>query len=215
MPAPTRRALSVAAFTLIAAVFAVLPAAAAPEPDPVPTRWEFTFKPEPLRLVRLETEGPEGTESAWYAFMTYRVTNTSGQDRMLAPLFELATDKGHVVRSGRGVPAEVTREIMGMIDDPLLQDQLSIVSTLLQGIENTRRGLAVWKLPDTTADEIKIFAAGFSGESEPFYITDPETGERVRKVLRKSRMLRYAMPGVVTDMSTPTPELDEARWVLR
>ena len=144
-----------------------------------------------------------------------RVTNTSGQDRMLAPLFELATDKGHVVRSGRGVPAEVTREIMGMIDDPLLQDQLSIVSTLLQGIENTRRGLAVWKLPDTTADEIKIFAAGFSGESEPFYITDPETGERVRKVLRKSRMLRYAMPGVVTDMSTPTPELDEARWVLR
>ena len=66
MPAPTRRALSVAALTLIAAVFAVLPAAAAPEPDPVPTRWEFTFKPEPLRLVRLETEGqkapsPPGT----------------------------------------------------------------------------------------------------------------------------------------------------------
>ncbi len=185
---------------------------AAPEPDPVPTRWEFDFKPEPLRLVQItDNDG----SSDWYAFLTYRVVNTSGQDRMLAPLFELATDKGHVVRSGRGVPAEVTREIMDMLDDPLLQDQLRIVSTMLQGVENTRRGLAVWKLPDITADEFKVFAAGFSGESEPFFITDPETGERVRKILRKTRMLRYAAPGVITERSTPTPERIEARWVLR
>jgi hypothetical protein len=187
-------------------------AAAIPEPDPVPTRWEFEFKPEPLRLAHL-TDDDGNTE--WYAFLTYRVANTSGQDRMLAPLFELATDKGHLVRSGRGVPAEVTREIMGMLDDPLLRDQLSIVSTLLQGIENTRRGLVVWRVPNITADELKVFAAGFSGESEAFFMTDPETGERVRKVLRKSRMLRYDMPGVITDLSSPTPALREARWILR
>lgn len=102
-----------------------------------------------------------------------------------------------------------------MIDDPLLKDQLNIVSTLLQGIENTRRGLAVFRLPDITADEIKVFAAGFSGESEPFYITDPESGERVRKLLRKTRMLRYATPGVLTAQNSPTPDLIEARWVLR
>lgn len=187
-------------------------ATAAPEPNPVPTRWEFDFKPEPLRVVNLTDE--DGND-AWYAFLTYRVANNSGRDRMLAPLLELATDKGHVVRSGRGVPAEITREIMGIIDDPMLRDQLSIVSTMLQGIENTRRGLAVWKLPDITTDEVKVFAAGFSGESEPFFITDPETGERVRKVLRKSRMIRYAMPGILTENSTPTPEVIETRWVLR
>ena len=167
--------------TMLVAVLAV-PASAVPEPDPVPTRWEFEFKPEPLRLVRLTDD--DGNAD-WYAFLTYRVANTSGQDRMLAPLFELATDKGHLVRSGRGVPAEITREIMGMLDDPLLRDQLSIVSTLLQGIENTRRGLVVWRVPDVTADELKVFAAGFSGESEAFYMSDPETGERIRKVLRK------------------------------
>jgi len=189
-----------------------LKAAAVPEPQPVPVRWEFEFRPDALRLVRLASadEGP-----TWYAFMTYRVTNSSGQDRMLAPLLELATDKGHVVRSGRTVPPEVTQNIMGMLDDPLLLDQLSIVSTLLQGVENTRRGLAIWRVPDITADEIKVFAAGFSGESEAFFITDPDTGERVRKVLRKSRMLRYDLPGVITDRSSPTPELRGARWILR
>jgi hypothetical protein len=196
-------------------LMALLPvsiASAVPEPNPVPTRWEFEFRPEPLRLVELTDE--DGV-TAWYAFLTYRVTNTSGQDRMLAPLFELATDKGDLVRSGRGVAPEITQQIMDMLSDPLLQDQLSIVSTLLQGVENTRRGLAIWRVPDITADELKVFAAGFSGESEAFFVTDPETGERVRKVLRKSRMLRYAMPGVISELSSPTPDLAEARWILR
>ncbi len=187
-------------------------ASAVPEPKPVPVRWEFDFRPEPLRFVRLdvESEGP-----VWFAFLTYRVANHSGEDRILAPLFELATDEGVVVRSGRGVPVEVTREIMAMLDDPLLRDQLNIVSTLLQGVENTRRGVVVWRLPEGAADELIVFASGFSGESEAFYTEDPETGERVRHVLRKTRMLRYAVPGQLTAYSPPTPELIEARWVLR
>lgn len=197
-----------------AVAFAMLtPAAwAAPEPEPVPVRWEFDFRPAALRLAQL---GVEGEGPVWFAFLTYRVVNHSGQDRMLAPLFELATDEGHVVRSGRGVPYEVTAEIMRMIDDPLLQDQLGIVGTMLQGIENTRRGVVVWRLPDHRVDELQVFGAGFSGESEAFFAQDPETGERVRHVLRKTRMLRFAMPGEVTDRSRPTPELIEARWILR
>jgi hypothetical protein len=187
-------------------------ASAAPEPEPVPVRWEFDFKPDPLRLVRLavEDEGP-----VWFAFLTYRVANHSGQDRMLAPLFELANDEGDVVRSGRRVPPEVTSRIRGMLGDPLLQDQLSIVSTLLQGVENTRRGLVVWRVPDLAGDELSVFAAGFSGESEAFFTADPETGERVRHVLRKTRMLRYGTPGRITPESSPVPELVEARWILR
>ncbi len=184
----------------------------APEPEPVPVRWEFDFKPDALRLVRLPVEG-EGP--VWFAFLTYSVANHSGQDRMLAPLFEIANDKGDVVRSGRDVPPAVTARISGMIGDPLLQDQLSIVSTLLQGIENTRRGLVVWRLPDLTGDELTVFAAGFSGESEAFFTVDPENGERVRHVLRKSRMLRYDTPGLITPESSPTPELLEGRWILR
>lgn len=197
-------------FTILAAFAPSL--AAVPEPRPVPVRWEFDFRPDPLRFVQMDVEG-EGP--VWFAFMTYRVENHSGQDRILAPMFELATDEGAVVRSGRGVPAEVTQRVMAMLDDPLLQDQLNIVSTLLQGVENTRRGVVVWRLPSRRMDELTVFASGFSGESEAFYTEDPETGERVRHVLRKTRMLRYAVPGDLTRESQPTPELIGARWILR
>lgn len=68
--------------SLPATTAAAILTTAAPEPDPVPTRWEFDFNPEPLRLVRLTDD--DGN-AAWYAFLTYRVVNASGQDRMLAP----------------------------------------------------------------------------------------------------------------------------------
>lgn len=212
---PTRRstpALIALLLACLAPLVATPHAGGAPEPNPVPLRWEFDFRPDAFRLVKLEVAG-EGP--VWFGFLTYRVSNHSGQDRMLAPLFELATDEGHVVRSGRDVPPEITARIMGMLDDPLLQDQLGIVSTLLQGIENSRRGVVIWRLPDTRIDEFTIFGAGFSGESESFIVPDPETGEAVRHVLRKTRMLRYALPGEVTRRSSPTPELVEARWILR
>ncbi|USN98994.1 MAG: hypothetical protein H6810_12730 [Phycisphaeraceae bacterium] len=193
-------------------LFVAVGANAVPEPEPVPVRWEFDFKPEPLRLVRLDVqdEGP-----VWFAFLTYRVANHSGQDRMLAPLFELATDRGDVVRSGRGVPRAVTEAIMKMLDDPLLQDQLNIVGTLLQGMENTERGLAIWRLPSDRMDELIVFGAGFSGESQAFFTQDPKTGERVRSILRKTRMLRYGVPGDITPESPPEPEVIEDRWILR
>jgi len=213
MPEPrTTRLWALLAAALTSLALPPLHTHAAPEPEPIPVRWEFDFKPAPLRLVRLNVEG-EGP--VWFAFMTYRVANHSGQDRMLAPLFELANDKGDVSRSGRDVPPEITNRIKDMLGDPLRQDQLSIVSTLLQGVENTRRGLVVWRLPAPTGDELFVFAAGFSGESEAFFTTDPETGERVRNVLRKTRMLRFATPGEITPMSEPTPELRESRWILR
>lgn len=202
------------ALALVVSLMAIFPsrALAFPKPDPVPLKWEFDFRPEALRLARLDVRD-EG--AVWFCFLTYQVANHSGQDRMLAPLFELATDKGHVVRSGRGVPPEVTNEVMSMLDDPLLQDQLGIVSTLLQGRENTRRGVVIWRLPSLASDELTIYAAGMSGESEAFFAQDPETGETVRHVLRKTRMLRYATPGLITERSRPTPELIEARWILR
>ncbi len=187
-------------------------AVAAPEPEPVPVRWEFDFRPDALRLAQLEVED-EGP--VWFAFMTYRVANHSGEDRMLAPLFELGTDEGHVIRSGREVPPEITSRVMVMLGDPLIEDQLAIVGSLLQGIENTRRGVVVWRLPALDMDELIVFAAGLSGESEAFFTTDPATGESVRHVLRKTRMLRFAVPGQITPQSPPTPEQIEARWILR
>ncbi len=69
----------------------------APEPDPIPRRWQLEIQPGPLRIatVDVKDEGPKA-----YFYMTYKVTNASGGDLLFAPSFDLATDQGDVLRSG-------------------------------------------------------------------------------------------------------------------
>src|SRR5690606_4890038 len=63
--------------TCLGLMLLILPAglmsAWAPEPDPVPTRWELNFDAGPLRVIRLDT--PSGPRH--YFYMTYRVINHS------------------------------------------------------------------------------------------------------------------------------------------
>ncbi|MFN9969056.1 MAG: hypothetical protein ACK58T_04080, partial [Phycisphaerae bacterium] len=68
-------------------------------------------------------------------------------------------------RSGRDVPQAVTRKVMEEVDNPLAQDQISILGTLLQGEENGREGVVIFSAPDMSARELTVFATGFSGET--------------------------------------------------
>lgn len=205
--------LSVAA--LAAVLGAGLPAGVAravPEPEPVPTKWEFEFRPGPLRLASVADSNGRVRP---YVYMTYRVTNYTGLDRLLAPAFDLATRDGDVLRAGRGVPPEVVDFIKSRLGDPLLEDQLSIVSTLLQGPENARFGVVVWPLPDSNTDELVVFAAGFSGEFQAYFTTDGDSGEQVRHVLRKTLMLRYPVPGDLRGFGDAEIAAQADRWVMR
>src|SRR5258707_477367 len=67
----------------------------APEPDPIPRRWQLSIEPGPLRIATVEVpnEGPKA-----FFYMTYKVTNTSGGDLLFAPSFDLATNNGDVLR---------------------------------------------------------------------------------------------------------------------
>lgn len=186
--------------------------AMAPEPDPVPRRWQLEVSAGPLRMISVDAEG---TGPRVYFYMTYKVTNASGGDLLLAPAMELATEEGEVIRSGRDVPAAVTRHIMNQLDNPFLQDQNSIVGMILQGEENAREGLAVWPVNDLDVDEITVYAAGFSGETAPVEFKDAKTGEHSRVLLRKSMMLRYTSPGQLQVGSSEPLELVEKRWVMR
>lgn len=209
---PAVRSLA-AAFAVVIALFAVpVPAVSAPEPEPVPVRWEFDFREGPLRMAVVDVPGVGPRK---YFYLTYRVVNFSGEDRMLAPSFDLVSSEGEVLRSGRNVPTVVTQEIMRRIGNPLLRDQLSVVSTLNQGIEHARFGLVIWPASDLDIDEVSVFASGFSGENAPYTTVDPETGEVVRHLLRKTRMLRYALPGDLVDRGSEPFDLVEARWVMR
>lgn len=184
----------------------------APEPDAIPTRWELDYQPGPLR-VAMVTDANGSTRA--YFYMTYRVTNYSGQDLIFAPSLDLVTDRGTIRRSGRDVPPEVTQHILTSLRDPLLEDQISILGQILQGVENAKDGLAVWPADDLETDSIEVFIAGLSGENKPIVLRDPETKRNKRVMLRKTLMLEYETPGVLTGRGATPLELENTVWVMR
>lgn len=180
----------------------------APLPDPVPRKWELRFEPGELRtaVVSLPDAGP----TAFY-YMTYYVENNTGDDLYFAPRFELVTDAGEVMRSGREVPREAVDKILAILDEPLLLDEIRVQGNLLQGPENAREALVVWPVGSLDVDEVSVYAAGFSGENE--IVQRPDTGETV--VLRKTKMLRHLVPGTLNPRRESPLRRTVERWILR
>lgn len=208
----TRRVCAVAmGLGLLGLSLGATPAsAAAPEPRPVPTRWEFTFEGGPLRLAWVDTD--EGLQP--YFYLTYRITNFWGNDLLFAPDVTLVTSNSEVLRSGRGVSGAVTAEIMNRLRNPLLESQIDIVSTVLEGPEHARDGVVIWPATALNVDEVTIYFAGLSGEYESYTVgrggNDPH-----RYSLRKTMMMRFATPGDIDQQGSRPFDLIEQRWVMR
>lgn len=184
----------------------------APEPDPIPKKWELEVVPGALRMATIEVAG----KTQRYFYLTYKVTNRTNSDVLFAPSFDLATDDGGVVRSGRDVPAEVTRHIIKDLENAELRDQISIVGTLLQGEENALEGIVIWAASDLSLNEISVFGSGFSGETKVIQVPARESGKKSDVTLRKTLSLRYSVYGEIVNMGSGEEfELAEKRWVLR
>ncbi len=203
------RALAIACVALGAVMTAP---GAAPEPSPIPTSWEFDFDAGPLRLARVDVPGV-GVRPFFY--LTFTVTNFWGADLLYAPDFYLKTDMGEILRSGENIPPAVTAEMLKRLGNPLIKDQISILGSVLEGVENARSGVVIWPATDLDVDEIMVFAANLSGESTVFWTKDRQTGQRQRHVLRKTLMLRYETPGDMTDRGGEPLERVETLWVMR
>ncbi|MCK6478426.1 MAG: hypothetical protein L6Q35_16525, partial [Phycisphaerales bacterium] len=109
----------------------------------------------------------------------------------------------------------VTEQLIKNLNNPYLEDQISIIGVMMQGEENAKDGLVVWAVDDFRVDEVSIFGAGFSGEAKPMEILNPETDERERVLLRKTLMSRYITPGDIERHVTPEFESIETRWIMR
>ncbi len=186
-------------------------AKAAPEPSPVATTWEFTFDLGPMRLAWVG--GADGVSKPYF-FLTYRVTNYSGTDLLFAPDVSLMTDNVTVYKSGRNVPTAVTNAIIHELDNPLVESQIDIVSTVLEGPEHARDGVLIWPAEQLDVDEVSVFFAGLSGEFES-YVVGREGDNPRRYTLRKTLMLRYATPGDFSSQGARPFDLAEKRWVMR
>ncbi len=190
-----------------------LPVVAAPEPEVVPTRWELKAKFSPLRVLTVDT--PEGPRA--FVYMTYEVTNTTGQDVLFAPTFDLVTADGTVERSGKGVSAEATKKVIAYVNDPEVKDQIAVIGSLLQGEENARVGIVIWSGEQLRPGELTVYAAGFSGESTT--VTPPKTagGKAAAEgvVLRKTKSLTYRTPGEISQIKDTPMNPVETGWVMR
>jgi hypothetical protein len=206
-------AAALAIFAAGATISAVTPAClAAPEPDPVPKRWELNITPGPLRVATVDV--PE-TGPRTYFFFTYKAVNNTGDDLLFAPSFELSTDEGDLILPGREVPSAVTEEILRRLDNPFLQDQINVIGQILQGEENAKEGLVVWPVPTIRPGQVTIYCRGFSGETKSIEIPDPEAGGTRRLTLSKQYMIRHNLPGELEPKESEPLSVAERRWIMR
>jgi hypothetical protein len=209
----TRRSVLARLGTLVAAVVlagcAVFLTCAGPEPDPVPRRWQLDIEVGPVRVTTLKDR--EGNEKG-YLYLTYTVINNSKEDLLFAPSFEASFGgEGKPARSGRNVPAEITKQLKDSTQNPDIQDQIAILGQLLRGRENSKVGLVVWPLVDANASEITVYWSGFSGETT--VVEKPDTKEKV--TLRKTLMTRFTVPGTLIGQGTDPLVESERRWIMR
>ncbi|MBY0307657.1 MAG: hypothetical protein K2Q09_02850, partial [Phycisphaerales bacterium] len=156
----------------------------APDPAAVPKRWQLQTDFGPLRVYSTRVDGA----SRSFYYLTYKTVNRTGQDVVFAPSFDLVDGSGAIVKSGRSVPEPVTKALLDRLGNPLMQDQIAVLGSLLQGEENAKEGLVVWPCENFRPGEINVFAAGFSGETAVVKLPGlkDEKGQDLTATLRKT-----------------------------
>lgn len=198
-------ALLLAAVGLIGAVQRVH---AYPEPAAVQRSWQFDFQaqaPQPIAVP--DTSG----RIRWYWYVTYKVVNNTGQDRMFIPDVTVATDQGDIISAGRNIPGRVFTAIKQRVGNKLLENPTQMVGRLLQGEDYAKESVAIWPDPGPDVDEIRVFFEGISGETAQ--ITNPLTQKPV--LMRKTLMRVYQTPGKPATPQEQTVIPLEETWVMR
>lgn len=210
----TLKNLLISALMLAAAVLTVAFAGGlAPEPSAVAKRWQLQADFGPLRVFSTTTDSGPRT----FYYLTYKALNRTGQDVIFAPSFDLVDGSGSVVKSGRSVPDSVNKAIMARLGNTLIQDQITILGTILQGEENAKEGLVVWPCENFRPGEVTIYAAGFSGETAQVKAPGlkDEKGNDVIVTLRKTRQLTFKNPGELSNRGDTPIDLADAKWIMR
>jgi hypothetical protein len=195
-------------FAAMAAASLIALTAAAPEPDPVPRRWQLDLYPGALRVASFDIPG---VGQRMFLYMDYAVVNNSGQDLLFAPAFELANGEGEILRSGRDVPNSVTESIVASLQNPYSQDQIEIIGTLLQGREHGKDGVVIWPVTDANPERLTVYAAGFSGETAT---VEPPNSD-IRFVLRKTLRMDFDSPGDMKGVRNEVIPVREQSWIMR
>lgn len=194
-------------------------ALAAPEPAvvPGPDTWTIdTVFTHPQQIV-LQSSGGRAIRF-WYVILT--LTNKTGQDVGFYPECDLMTDTFQIIPAGKDVPALVFALIKKRHQSyyPFIEPLEKTSNRILQGEDNTKDIVVVWRDFDARANNIKIFIKGLSNETAAIdhpIAKDKETGEPVKVYLRKTLELNYALTGEAAMRSDANVEYKDKRWIMR
>jgi hypothetical protein len=206
----TRRPIgSIVLFAMILGLhFANVAVQAYPEPTAVIRSWQFDFSANPPQPIAV---ADASGRTRWYWYVTYKVVNNTGQERMFIPDVTVATDQGQIISAGRNIPAPVFAAIKQRVGNRLLENPTQMVGRLMQGEDYAKESAAIWLDPGTEVGEIRVFFEGLSGETAQ--ITNPLTGKPV--LMRKTLMRVYQMPGRPATPQQQTVLPSEEIWVMR
>lgn len=214
-----------ASVLLMLTVVLVGPSVCAPKPSQAPIEWEIDFEhatPKPI-YVKI----PGQTQAELYWFMVYKVTNRTGEDRFFVPDIVMYTATGQILQAGQGVNVTVYEQIKKLLNEPLLQDSVGMTGKLLQGADNAKLGVAIFKDFGPKAAAFDIFVGGLSGEyatvelPTPIEVTqitvdgEPRTVTKTSVILGKTLKLAYSIRTEARSRIDAKPQLDEKVWVMR
>lgn len=203
---------TLAAMVILAACLTAAPALAGkhPEPSIYPIKWQLDFKHGlPKRIV---------VNDVGYWYLTYTVTNNTGEERIWAPQFEMMANDGTIIRSDLNIPAEVFDRINATEKNRFLQPANKVSGTLHQGPDQAKDGVAIWKEPTPRMGNFKIFVGNLSGE---YVILTDDDGKAMKDpngdpiIVRKTLELDYAVYG--DEFYPQRHEVHELgqKWVMR
>jgi hypothetical protein len=188
-----------------------------PEPSIYPISWELNFKHGSPQRIVVDLPGTSAPGAYWY--MTYTVTNKTGNDQTFYPTFELVTADGKRYRGDFAIRGEVFDAIKKHENNPLLEPAERIGGTLRQGDDQAKDGVVIWKEPASSMREFSIFVGGLSGEHVTLKDDDGKPiadSEGQPVILRKTLELMYQARGGAGPAIDPSQIQEKPqRWVMR
>ncbi len=220
------------ALSMIPGLVATAPAA--PQPSIAPKSWQLEFEFEDPRKIVIQLPGDAKPRVYWY--MLYNVTNNSNRDVQFMPRFEIVTDSLQVLETDVAADPAVFNAIrkLHLKDHPFLLEPLEIMGKLLQGADNAKDSVAIWRDFSGQTRQFTLFATGLSGETvilpNPSYdAAKPEFVEKElpggiktkvainpkRFVLYKTLGVGYRLPGDDEARKQAEPVREKVEWLMR
>lgn len=209
-------AMPVVGMLLLVGAFALLinaDADAAPEPELVQRHWQLDFSSAAPRAIAVKNLRGQ---YEWFWYVTYKVENNTGRERLFTPEIVVGTDKGDIVRAGRNVPTRVFDAVKKQVGNRLLESPTAVVGRLLRGEDHAKESVAIWPAFKHNIDMVTVYFGGLSGETKVVTTPDPADPSKKKEfVLTKTIEMKYSFPGAPLSPQDQAVVTGPKKWIMR